>query len=164
VPYADPEKRRAYGREWMKRNAERARAAMRRWRLLHPDEHRSENRAYYARDPQRRQQQIDASPNRRAVRKAADARRRSRKLRSPGSYTYLEWLLLVSTFGGRCAYCANRAALHADHRIPLSRGGSNSIENIVPACSSCNLRKGTLTELEFRARLAAEKDQPPRYS
>ena len=43
------------------------------------------------------------------------------------------------------------------HRIPLARGGSNSIENIIPACSSCNRRKHMLTELEFRARLAAEK-------
>ncbi|HEX6060880.1 MAG TPA: hypothetical protein VF001_02325, partial [Candidatus Limnocylindria bacterium] len=88
MPFADPEKRRAYGREWMKRNSERAREAMRRWRLNHPDEHRAENRAYYARDPERRQRQIESSPNRRAVRKAADARRRSRKLQSPGSYTY----------------------------------------------------------------------------
>ncbi|HSW95510.1 MAG TPA: HNH endonuclease [Patescibacteria group bacterium] len=73
-------------------------------------------------------------------------------------------LLLVTTFGGQCAYCARGAPLHADHRIPLARGGSNSIDNIVPACSSCNLRKGTLTEAEFRARLDGEKDQPPRYT
>ena len=164
MPFADPEKRRAYGRDWMKRNAERAREAMRRWRLNHPDEHRAENRAYYARDPERRQRQIESSPNRRAVRKAADARRRSRKLQSPGSYTYVEWLLLVTTFGRQCAYCAREGQLHADHRIPLARGGYNSIDNIVPACSSCNLRKCTLTEAEFRARLAAEKDQPPRYT
>jgi hypothetical protein len=120
VPYSDPEKRRSYGRQWMQRNADKARAAMRRWRQQHPDEHRAENRAYYARDPDRRQRQIESSPNRRAVRKAADARRRSRKLQSAGSYTYVEWLLLVTRFGGECAYCARIAALHADHRIPLA--------------------------------------------
>ena len=154
MPYADPQKRREYGRKWMRRNPDKAREAMRRWRELHPDEHRAENRSYYARDPVRRQRQIEASPNRRAVRKAADARRRSRKLQAGGSYTYIEWLRLVVEHGGRCAYCARIAVLQADHRIPLARGGSNAIENILPSCASCNFRKATLTEAEFRARLA----------
>jgi 5-methylcytosine-specific restriction endonuclease McrA len=164
VPYVDPEKRRAYGRDWMLRNADRARAAMRRWWEQHPDEHRAENRAYSARDPERRQRQIESSPNRRAVRKASDARRRSRKLNAGGSYTYVEWLLLVAAHSGRCAYCAAVAVVHADHRIPLARGGSNSIDNIVPACRSCNLRKGTMSEAEFRARLAAEQNEKPPYN
>jgi 5-methylcytosine-specific restriction endonuclease McrA len=146
----------------MQRNPDKAREAMRRWRQLHPDEHRAENRAYYARDPERRQRQIEASPNRQAVRKAADARRRSRKLDAGGSYTYAEWLRLVVVCGGRCAYCGKRAVLHADHRLPLARGGSNVIENILPACARCNLRKAKMTDAEFRARLAAERnDQPP---
>jgi hypothetical protein len=40
---------------------------------------------------------------------------------------------------------------------PRSRsGGTNYIDNILPACGSCNRRKHTYTEEEFRARLAAE--------
>lgn len=164
VPFSDPEKRRAYGREWMRRNPDKARAAMRRWRQQHPEEHRAENRAYYARDPDRRRRQIEASPNRRAVRKASDARRRSRKLQAGGAYSYVEWLLLVASHGGRCAYCRCIAMLHADHRIPLARGGSNSIDNILPACAPCNFRKGTMSEAEFRTRLAAERDQKRPYN
>ena len=132
---------------------------MRRWRDRHPDEHRAENRAYYARDPERRNRQIAASPNRRAVCKAADARRRSRKLSADGAYTYVEWLILVAQWAGRCAYCGQIAILHADHRTPLARGGSNAIDNILPACAPCNLRKSRMTEPEFRARLAAEKQR-----
>lgn len=45
--------------------------------------------------------------------------------------------------------------LTADRVIPLSRGGSNFIENIVPACGSCNSRKGTRTADEFIALAAA---------
>jgi len=143
----------------MRRNPDKAREAMRRWRQRHPEQHRAENRAYYARDPERRKGQINASPNRRAVRKAADARRRSRKLGVGGAYSYVEWLLLVVEYGGRCAYCSRVAILHADHRTPLAHGGSNRIENILPACAPCNLRKATMTEVEFRARLLSERQR-----
>ena len=162
MPYADPERRRAYARDWIRRNPDKAREAMRRWRERHPDDHRAENRAYYARDPGRRQLQIDASPNRRAVRRAADAKRRARKLEAVGAFTSAEWLQLVIRWGSRCAYCRASSKLHADHRVPLSRGGSNAIGNILPACASCNLRKSTLTETEFRSRLAANRTASPR--
>jgi 5-methylcytosine-specific restriction endonuclease McrA len=36
------------------------------------------------------------------------------------------------------------------------RGGTNFIDNILPACRGCNARKHTMTEEEFRARLAVE--------
>ena len=152
MPYRDPEKRRAYGRDWMQRNAGKAREAMQRWRRRHPDQHRAESRASYARDPQARQRQIDASPNRNAVRRAMHQRRRARLLRASGSYSYREWMELVAAYAGRCAYCGVTGSLHADHRTPLSRGGPNSIDNIVPACPTCNLKKQTMTEEEFRDR------------
>jgi len=148
----------------MQRNAERAREAMRRWRLAHPDEHRAEGRACYARDPERRQQQIDASPNRNAVRRAMHERRRARSVQAPGSYGAAEWLALVASHECRCAYCGVLAPLDADHRTPLSRGGSNSIDNILPACRPCNLRKHDRTEAEFRARLATERTKRSPYN
>lgn len=46
--------------------------------------------------------------------------------------------------------------------MPLARGGSNSIDNILPACGRCNRRKHLMTEEEFRARLAAEHDAAQR--
>jgi len=156
MPYTDPEQRRAYGRAWIKRNPERARAAMPRWRRNHRAEHNAATRAGYARDPMRFQQMVDASPNRIAVRRAAIQRRRARPL-GVGSFTAVEWTALVAAYAGRCAYCAETAPLQADHRIPLARGGTNMIDNIVPACARCNARKHLMTEDEFGARLASER-------
>lgn len=43
----------------------------------------------------------------------------------------------------RCQYCGARGELTFDHVVPRSRGGVTSWENVVAACSSCNLRKGS---------------------
>jgi 5-methylcytosine-specific restriction endonuclease McrA len=42
---------------------------------------------------------------------------------------------------GPCVYCAALAA-HVDHVRPLSRGGAEHEDNLVPACQACNLSKG----------------------
>ena len=41
-----------------------------------------------------------------------------------------------------CQYCGEPDDLTFDHVIPRSRGGETSWENVVAACSSCNLKKG----------------------
>lgn len=158
MPYKDPERARAYGREWMKRNAEKAREAMRRWRKNHPDLHAAASRERYARDPAKSKRITNASPQRAAVRRAMHARRRDR-VRGLPSFTAGEWRELTVRYRGRCAYCGENGPLHADHRVPLARGGASTIDNILPACARCNLRKHKMTEEEFRARLASE---PPR--
>jgi 5-methylcytosine-specific restriction endonuclease McrA len=44
--------------------------------------------------------------------------------------------------GFECAYCGSTEDLTFDHVIPRSKGGRTSWDNIVAACSPCNLRKG----------------------
>jgi 5-methylcytosine-specific restriction endonuclease McrA len=158
VPFKDPERRRRYGREWIRRNPEKAREAMRRWRRRHPAEHAAEARSYYDRHKQRLAAYFaQYRREHRDVRQGSDARRQARKLGAPGSHTTVEWIWLLQVWNWTCAYCGATEALQPDHRLPLARGGSNSIENILPACPRCNQRKALLTEEEFRARLAAER-------
>ena len=43
----------------------------------------------------------------------------------------------------RCQYCGARDDLTFDHLMPRSRGGQTTWDNVVAACSPCNLRKGS---------------------
>lgn len=52
----------------------------------------------------------------------------------------------------RCAYCGVKDRLTLDHVVPRSRGGSDSVTNLVAACNSCNQRKGNRSLTEFLAR------------
>lgn len=47
-----------------------------------------------------------------------------------------------------CQYCGSGDDLTFDHLIPRSRGGRTTWENIVTACSPCNLAKGGRTARE----------------
>lgn len=43
-----------------------------------------------------------------------------------------------------CQYCGRKGPdvqLHVDHKHPVSLGGSNVLENLITACSECNLGK-----------------------
>ena len=52
---------------------------------------------------------------------------------------------LISKFGKRCFWCHCKLSenqLTIDHIIPISKGGSNNLENLLPACFPCNNNRG----------------------
>lgn len=56
------------------------------------------------------------------------------------------------TARGLCHYCQRTFAfkeLTLDHIVPLSRGGTTSPGNVVPACRACNKGKGVDTPLDM---------------
>jgi 5-methylcytosine-specific restriction endonuclease McrA len=73
------------------------------------------------------------------------AKRRRAALRgATGDHTHAEWLVKLAAYGGICAYC-DKLADTKDHVVAIAKGGTHDIGNIVPACRSCNSRKGTGT-------------------
>jgi 5-methylcytosine-specific restriction endonuclease McrA len=68
---------------------------------------------------------------------------------------------LFARDGWRCVYCGTSSGrLTLDHVIPRSRGGESVWENVVTACSPCNLRKGNRLLEESGLRLN-RKPRPP---
>lgn len=60
--------------------------------------------------------------------------------------------MMTSNSKERCYYCntlLTSSNKTIDHKIPLVRGGSNTAENKVPCCKSCNKQKSDYTPEEF---------------
>lgn len=78
-----------------------------------------------------------------------------------------DWERTVRRYGGKCAYCGVGGPLHMDHVVPLSRGGSHTIGNVVPACPPCNLSKGGKFITEWRlwvAKMGRARQESPTMS
>lgn len=65
-------------------------------------------------------------------------------------HTFQQWLNLLKEHDNRCFYCKDKMTKTPgakqrtrDHIIPISKGGNDTMDNIVPACRSCNSSKGT---------------------
>lgn len=71
-----------------------------------------------------------------------------RRRNADGSHSFQEWETLKAQCDWRCLCCKKREPeikLSQDHIVPLSKGGSNNIENIQPLCRLCNSKKLTKT-------------------
>ena len=62
----------------------------------------------------------------------------------------------------RCQYCGAKGDLTFDHVVPRAAGGITSWENVVAACSPCNLRKGakSLKQAGLTLQLAPRAPDP----
>jgi 5-methylcytosine-specific restriction endonuclease McrA len=75
-------------------------------------------------------------------RTARAARKRKRRMdRVEHDLTDDQWAALQAAWGG-CAYCgATDRPLQRDCVLAVSRGGRYTVDNVVPACRSCNASK-----------------------
>lgn len=68
-------------------------------------------------------------------------------------------------YDGLCGYCGVKLAEYPnldqcpeqyciDHIVPKASGGTDNIDNLMPACRTCNSKKGPRSLEKFRHRLA----------
>lgn len=84
---------------------------------------------------------------RRLQRIATTFNAKARKQHVPG---VISWEMLAA-LGTRCAYCGIEIDLdHGswDHVVPFSKGGVNTLVNLVRCCTTCQRAKFTKTPLE----------------
>lgn len=145
-------------------------AANRRFRVRHPERvkehsriarqklgHYEYQRAWRLANVERCRQYVREWQNRnRPATVAAAAKRRAAVRGAPGQHTASDIVAQFNLQAGVCYYCGTSLTkFHVDHKTPIARGGSNGPENIVCACTRCNLSKGARTEEEFRERMAS---------
>ncbi len=156
----DKEKRRHYNSAHRAQNAERMRqyrqtpknkAYREEYGPRHYQAHRIERiekrRQYYELhkdeiNARRRQYRKEHPEIVSGIDRAHKHKRKAQKRAVGGSYTAQQIQEQLKRQKSRCYYCkAKLETWHADHIVPLARGGSNDISNIVIACPACNMHK-----------------------
>lgn len=89
------------------------------------------------------------------VDRARSSRNKEIRHSMEGFHTQGELDDLLRAHGKKCLYCGVNLPritrkFGRDHTLPVSRGGTDFIENIAPSCPPCNFSKGTRTIPEFR--------------
>lgn len=165
MPYKDREKANANSRAWRKAHPENGRRTQRAWRAANPGKSAAYAADYRRRNPEKAKASLAASraahPEKARAygierrkrfpeeKRMQEARRRARKLQVPvNDLTGIQWLAIKAHYGNRCVYCGRKMQrLTQDHITPLSKGGSHTLSNVVPACQRCNSKKGVKSPL-----------------
>jgi 5-methylcytosine-specific restriction endonuclease McrA len=125
-------------RRFYYRHRDQINAARKQERINDPERFLAIDHARYWRDPEKRRHQS-----------------RIARAKRSGESCYIslqDWRSLLARFKFRCAYCGTKLTKRnrsLDHKIPLVRGGTNEISNLVPSCLRCNQRKHSMTAEEF---------------
>ena len=75
-------------------------------------------------------------------------------------FTDYERKTVYAKADGRCSICGRPIrfdAMTIDHKVPLSKGGTNEISNLQSACEVCNLLKSALTMPELMEKITEIK-------
>jgi 5-methylcytosine-specific restriction endonuclease McrA len=126
-------------------NKEQIKARSAAYREAHREEIAEKQRRWREQNPERYYEIHAAAKKRNKIAlRAAAHRRRLQRDAAPGTYTAKEWQELKVQYDYRCLMCYRREPeiiLTVDHIVPISKGGSNTIDNLQPLCKGCNSRK-----------------------
>jgi 5-methylcytosine-specific restriction endonuclease McrA len=145
----NPEKVVKYSKNWSKNNPEKRKESANNWyyRNKESENYKSKLRARENKEKIAIRKKHWAKNNPEKIR-AQTERRRIRKLQNK------EYLITEKEYKKLylqpCVYCGSKKRITMDHVIPISRGGTHGIGNLVPACLSCNSSKRDKTIMEWR--------------
>lgn len=120
-------------KKYYNNNAEKTKERIKEWNRNNPKKKRRYNNKYFKTEKGK------------ACRQRVNITRRTQEKKIINTLNLEEWIDILKQYKFRCAYCGKEFNLFdrptRDHIIPISRGGDNIKENIVPACQSCNSKK-----------------------
>lgn len=117
-------------KNWKKNNSDHTKEYMRNWYEANKDHRRKYNREY---GQENHDGVLERSRKRRAIQYGQSE-----------YFTEEQFFEKFEQLGKKCFYCGvelTKETVTRDHYIPLVKGGSDTIENIVPCCKNCNSRK-----------------------
>lgn len=121
-------------KRWQQNNKEKVSASTRKWQLANAEHIKLVS-------------QIWASNNK-DLRLQTAARRRARK--AENGIFYISPKDLRKLRNQICFYCRRNPGSEIDHVIPISRGGTHGIGNLVLACRACNRSKSSKYVTEWK--------------
>lgn len=123
------EKSARYARKWRRANPIKNATKQRNWKKRHPEVYKAINLREHQKNRER--YKIYHRINQRKRRAGY------------GEHTEEDINRMYQNQHGKCYYCGKKVGIsyHVDHVIPVSRGGSNSPDNLVIACAHCNRTK-----------------------
>ena len=149
-----------YQKEWRLKNADKSKAMTKTWRINNPEKVKKIKNAWNEANREKYKKSIKASRAKNPDlysemgRSKTRRRRAMQKLQKVENYTTQH---VLDLYGSLCHLCGTGIDLQAtrqcgkkgweyglniDHVIPISKGGSDTLENVRPAHAVCNLKKG----------------------
>jgi len=143
-------------KQYYQNNKKHHQELMKEWRKNHPEYIKEYDKEWHRNNPEYNKQYRKNNPEYinewyktekgKALAQRSRSKRRSKLREITNTLTANEWIDILKQYKFRCAYCGKEFTLFdretRDHVIPISKGGDNTKENVVPACQSCNSKKG----------------------
>lgn len=141
---ANKEKRKEWSKKWWAKNAERIKLK----RLAEKDRWQLYFKEYNLKNIEKRREQARIWRNNNPDRSRISRKKQKHRRRALGNINFTEWITKVAMLGNKCQICFRtepEIKITIDHIIPVSKGGTNHIDNLQPLCVGCNSKKHNKT-------------------
>ena len=137
-----------YTKEYYIKNKEKISLQHKEWLEKNPEYKKEYDKQYRIKNKDKiilKSKEYNKTENGKASKQRGRIKRAIREKDIINTLTSQEWLNILEVYNYRCAYCGCEFEVEnmptKDHVIPISKGGHNVKENIVPTCQSCNSKK-----------------------